>query len=190
MLARCTYRYFLRPVPCLSQVSCGQHQRCCFSSAPRTKQYSAIEPPEIVGSSTEKCYPEHVRRLAEDISRLSLLEVAELSELLQKMLNITSPVGMMSAMAAAPSVSTTPEAVEEPQVATKSSFTVRLLKFDAAKKVPLIKEIKALVPEMNLVQAKKFVESAPGNVKTDVSKDEAEEIKKSLEAVGATVEID
>lgn len=47
---------------------------------------------------------------------------------------------------------------EEEQAPTKSSFSVKLMKFDAAKKVALIKEIKNIMPEMNLVQAKKFVE--------------------------------
>ncbi len=47
---------------------------------------------------------------------------------------------------------------EEEQVATKTAFTVKLMKFEPTKKVALIKEIKVLVPDMNLVQAKKFVE--------------------------------
>lgn len=63
-------------------------------------------------------------------------------------------MNMSSVTAASPQA----EEVEEEQAAVKSSFTVKLIKFDAAKKVPLIKEIKQIVPEMNLVQAKKFVE--------------------------------
>ena len=51
--------------------------------------------------------------------------------------------------------------------------------------VALIKEIKNQVEGMNLVQAKKFVESCPAVVKTDIGKDEAESLKKALEAVGA-----
>lgn len=61
---------------------------------------------------------------------------------------------MMAPVAGAPAT----ETEEDQPVAVKSSFTVKLVKFDAAKKVPLIKEIKQLVPEMNLVQTKKFVE--------------------------------
>ena len=54
----------------------------------------------------------------------------------------------------------------------------------------VIKQIKALVEGMNLVQAKKFVESAPATVKTDIAKDEAEKIKEALAAVGAEAEIE
>jgi large subunit ribosomal protein L7/L12 len=70
-----------------------------------------------------------------------------------------------------------------PQV-IQTSFTVKLNKFDPARKVAIIKEIKALVEGMNLVQAKKFVESAPAVVKADIAKDEAEKILAALEAVG------
>ena len=54
----------------------------------------------------------------------------------------------------------------------------------------LIKEIKNQVEGMNLVQAKKFVESCPAVVKADIGKDEAESLKKALEAVGATCTIE
>ncbi|GIX94448.1 39S ribosomal protein L12, mitochondrial [Caerostris extrusa] len=76
----------------------------------------------------------------------------------------------------------------EPEV-TKSSFTVKLTEFDASKKIALIKEIKNFMEGMNLVQAKKFVESAPQIVRADIAQDEAENIKKALEAAGAKCEI-
>ena len=81
------------------------------------------------------------------------------------------------------------EEVSAPQ-AIQTSFTVKLQKFDADKKVAIIKEIKNLVEGMNLVQAKKFVESCPAVVKADIAKDEAEKIKTALAAVGgeATIE--
>lgn len=72
----------------------------------------------------------------------------------------------------------------------KSSFTVKLTKFDEKQKVALIKEVKGLLEGMNLVQAKKFVESAPTVVKADIGKDEAEKLKEALEKVGATIEIE
>ena len=62
--------------------------------------------------------------------------------------------------------------------------------FSADKKVALIKEIKNNVEGMNLVQAKKFVESAPAVVKTDLSKDEADKLKAALELVGGTCKIE
>lgn len=67
---------------------------------------------------------------------------------------------------------------------------MKLTKFDDKQKVPLIKELKSLLEGFNLVQAKKFVESAPAVVKADVSKDEAEKLKEALTKVGAVIEIE
>lgn len=64
------------------------------------------------------------------------------------------------------------------------------MKFDDKQKVALIKEIKNLFEGMNLVQAKKFVESSPTVLKEDVSKDEAEKLKAALEKIGAAIEIE
>lgn len=72
----------------------------------------------------------------------------------------------------------------------KTVFTVKLTKFDEKQKVALIKEVKSLLEGMNLVQAKKFVESAPTVVKSDISKDEAEKLKDALSKVGAVIEIE
>jgi large subunit ribosomal protein L7/L12 len=63
------------------------------------------------------------------------------------------------------------------------------MKFDAEKKIALIKEIRNHIQGMNLVQAKKFVESAPVEVRNDLGKNEADAIKAALENVGATCEI-
>ena len=79
---------------------------------------------------------------------------------------------------------------EEAPAAVQTSFTLKLEAFAADKKVALIKEIKNNVEGMNLVQAKKFVESAPAVVKTDLSKDEADKLKSALEAVGGTCKIE
>lgn len=64
------------------------------------------------------------------------------------------------------------------------------MKFDDKQKVPLIKEIKSLLPGTNLVQAKKFVESAPQVVKADIPKEEAEKLKEALSKVGAEIVIE
>lgn len=71
----------------------------------------------------------------------------------------------------------------------KTSFSLKLTKFEDAKKIALIKEIRGAISGLNLVQAKKFVDSLPGVVKEDLSKQEAEELKAKLEKVGATCEI-
>ena len=90
-------------------------------------------------------------------------------------------------MAAAAPVEEEEEAVA---VEVQTEFTVKLLQFDAAKKVKLIKEIKTIMTDMNLVQAKKFVEDVPNLVKEKLSKEDADKLKVQLEAVGATVEIE
>lgn len=82
------------------------------------------------------------------------------------------------------------EAEDEAPKVVKNAFTVKLVKYDDTKKVGLIKEIKNIVEGMNLVQAKKFVESSPQVLKSGIPKDEAEKLKKSLEALGAVVELE
>merc|ERR1719275_253948 len=98
-------------------------------------------------------------------------------------------------MAAGPGVAAPAKVEEEEEeaaapAAVQTSFTVKLTKFDAAKKVAIIKGIKGIVEGMNLVQAKKFVESAPAVVKADLAKDEAEKLKAALEGAGATCVIE
>merc|ERR1711913_181680 len=99
-----------------------------------------------------------------------------------------APVMMAGTAAAAPAAKVEEE--EAAPVVVQTSFTVKLHKFDPAKKVPIIKEIKNLVEGRNLVQAKKFVEGAPAVVKADIAKDEAEKIKEALIAVGGEVTIE
>lgn len=62
--------------------------------------------------------------------------------------------------------------------------------FDETKKVPLIKEIRNVIPGLNLVQAKKFVDSIPAVIKQDIGKGEADELKAMLEKVGGVCEIE
>ncbi|KAJ1347249.1 hypothetical protein KIN20_002266 [Parelaphostrongylus tenuis] len=135
-----------------------------------------------------------VAALVDEIANLSLLEVADLNRALKKRLNIADqpmmPAGMMMAAhsASGASAGETKEnaSSDAPQ---KMTFSVKLTKFDDSKKIALIKEIRATIPGLNLVQAKKFVESAPVVVKEDMGKTEAEEMKAALEKAGATVEI-
>merc|ERR1711911_251270 len=130
-------------------------------------------------------YSEKITRIVEDISGLNLLEVADLNSLLKLKLNISdAPVMMAGAAAPAPAAAAPVEEEEAAPQVIQTSFTVKLNKFDASKKVAIIKEIKNLVEGMNLVQAKKFVESAPAVVKADIAKDEAEKIQAALQAVG------
>ncbi|KAH8036605.1 hypothetical protein HPB51_002143 [Rhipicephalus microplus] len=118
------------------------------------------------------------------------MEVADLNELLKKTLNIQETPMMAGAWAAAPAAAAPQEEDEGDKVAkVQTSFTVKLVKFEDSKKIQLIKEIKNLMEGINLVQAKKFVESAPQVVKAELPKDEAEKLKASIEMAGGTCEI-
>ncbi|XP_052664818.1 39S ribosomal protein L12, mitochondrial [Harpia harpyja] len=135
-----------------------------------------------------KEYSPKVRQLVRDIAGLTLLEVADLNALLKETLKIPD-VAVMPAAAASlqPSQAAPQEEEEIPLKKEKTHFTVRLTELKPADKVKLIKEVKNFVPGVNLVQAKKLVESLPQEIKANASKEEAEKIKAALEAAGGTV---
>lgn len=174
----------------LQKCLCNIHRsRYVRVSLPVVSKFMSTEAAELStppSDGQQKVYPEHVENIVSQISQMTLLEVAELNECLKKRLNIAdTPMMMAGPAVAAPAQ--VEEEEDEQQVSQKvqTSFTVKLNSFDAAKKVALIKELKACVEGMNLVQAKKFVESAPAVVKADVPKDEAEKLKELLEKAGA-----
>ncbi|NXM08904.1 DIC protein, partial [Tyrannus savana] len=137
-----------------------------------------------------KEYSPKVRQLVRDIAGLTLLEVADLNALLKETLKIPD-VGVMPAAAAAsvvPAQAAPQEEEEVPLKKEKTHFTVRLTELKPADKVKLIKEVKNFVPGVNLVQAKKLVESLPQEIKANASKEEAEKIKAALEAAGGTTQ--
>lgn len=124
-----------------------------------------------------------IKTILEQISQLRLHEVALLNEAIKKEFNIT-------ARAAQP-VSIQGNVDEDASAApVKSSFTVKLTRFDDGKKVALIKEIKKLVEGINLVEAKRFVEDCPKIIKANLTKDEAESLKKQLETAGGVVKLE
>lgn len=134
----------------------------------------------------------HVASLVESIAKLNLVETAQLVTMLKKKLNLpdvvaAAPIVMGNFQTNAPSGSATPAA---PVAPAKTEFNITLEKFDPTNKAKVIKEIKALLPNLNLVEAKAFVESAPKLVKEKVKKEDAEKIKKTLESVGATILLD
>ncbi|KAF4532209.1 hypothetical protein B566_EDAN002272 [Ephemera danica] len=158
---------------------CFRHLQPCVSQSTMT-----IPVPE---GQTQPASPK-IQQLVGEISKLTLLEVSELSSALKKALNLPdAPMAMMSTLAAVAPAGEDEEAEAPKKVQT--SFTVKLMKFDESKKVALIKEVKALLEGMNLVQAKKFVESAPTIVKADISKDEADKLAEALNKAGATCEV-
>lgn len=169
----------------------GYTVRSCVSFIRLKREYSSaveqLQEPQVQGS--EKVYPPKIEKIVDEISQLTLLEVCDLNELLKTKLKIKD--GPVMAMAG-PAVAA-PKEEEDEEVAPKrekTAFTVKLVKFDDAKKITLIKELKNIIPDINLVQAKKFVEAVPQIVKADIMKEEAEKLKASIEAVGGVVELE
>ena len=120
-------------------------------------------------------------KLVEELSKLTVLEAAELSKKLEEAWGVSAAAPVAVAAAAAPGDAGGAQAEEQ------DSFDVILASI-GDKKINVIKEVRAIT-SLGLKEAKDLVEAAPKAVKEGVEKAEAEEIKKKLEEVGATVEL-
>ncbi|KAJ1725589.1 54S ribosomal protein L12, mitochondrial [Coemansia erecta] len=148
----------------------------------------SVEPiPTPEGSGVGAEIAPKVSTIVDQVAQLTLLETSQLVEALKTKFNITEAVQVAASAGAPAGGAAGAAAPAEEKPAEKTEFKVKLEKIDAAQKAKVIREIKNLIPDMNLVAAKKFVESAPKVIKDSVPKDEAEKIKKALEALGATV---
>ena len=125
----------------------------------------------------------NLEKIVEDLSSLTVLEAAELSKLLEEKWGVSAaaPVAMAAAPGAAAAAPA--EAAEE-----QTEFTV-ILTGGGEKKINVIKEVRSIRPDLGLKEAKDLVEGAPQNVKENVSKQEAADIKAKLEAAGASVTV-
>ena len=119
-----------------------------------------------------------LNKIIDELSSLTVVEAAELSKQLEEKWGVTAA----AAVAAAPAGGATAAPAEE-----KDEFTI-VLAAAGDKKINVIKEVRA-VTSLGLKEAKDLVEGAPKEVKSGVKKQEAEEIKKKLEAAGAKVEL-
>ena len=124
-----------------------------------------------------------LEKLVEDLSTLTVLEASELSKLLEEKWGVSAAAPVAMAAAPAAGGGAPAEAVEE-----QTEFTV-VLTAGGDKKINVIKEVRSVRPDLGLKEAKDLVEGAPQNVKENVSKQEAEEVKKKLEEAGASVQI-
>jgi len=122
-----------------------------------------------------------INAIVDQLSGLTVLEVAELVKTLETKWGVSAAAPV--AAAAAPAAGAAAAVVEE-----KTAFDV-ILKEVGANKIGVIKEVRAAVAGLGLAEAKALVEGAPKTVKEGVTKEEAEEIKKKIEAAGAKVEI-
>jgi ribosomal protein L7/L12 len=124
-------------------------------------------------------------KLVEQLSGLTVLEIAGLVKQLEEKWGVSAaaPVAVAAAPAAGGGGAAAAPAAEE-----KTTFEV-ILKEMGANKIGVIKEVRSAVPGLGLAEAKALVEGAPKTIKEGVTKAEAEEIKKKVEAAGAKVEI-
>jgi large subunit ribosomal protein L7/L12 len=119
-----------------------------------------------------------LQKIVDDLSSLTVLEAAELAKLLEEKWGVSAAAAVAVAGPAAAAAAPAEE---------KTEFSVILLAA-GEKKIEVIKEVRAITG-LGLKEAKDLVEAAPKNVKENVAKAEAEELKKKLEAAGAKVEL-
>jgi len=123
-----------------------------------------------------------LQKIADDLSGLTVMEAAELSKMLEEQWGVSAAAPVAVAAAPGAGGDAGAGAAEE-----KDEFDV-VLAAAGEKKINVIKEVRAIT-QLGLKEAKELVESAPKPIKEGVKKEEAEELKKKLEEVGATVEL-
>ena len=124
---------------------------------------------------------EKIDALIEQVSNLTVLELSELVHALEEKFGVSAAAPV--AVAAGPAAAAPAEAAEE-----KTEFDVVMTSF-GAEKIKVIKAVREIITGLGLAEAKALVEGIPAKIKEAVSKDEAEQIKKKLEEVGAAVEL-
>ena len=123
----------------------------------------------------------NTEELIKSIETMTVLELADLVKALEEKFGVKANMPMMAAPAAGAAAGAGPAAEE------KSTFTV-VLTSAGASKIAVIKEVRTMT-SLGLKEAKDLVDAAPKSIKEGVAKDEAEDMKKKLEAAGATVEL-
>ncbi len=123
-------------------------------------------------------------KIVDDLSSLTVLEAAELSKLLEEKWGVSAAAPVAMAMQGGGGAA----AVAAEPVEEQTEFTV-VLTGAGDKKINVIKEVRAIRSDLGLKEAKDLVEGVPQNVKENISKQDAEDIKKKLEDAGAKVEI-
>jgi len=129
-----------------------------------------------MSEETNVVVPEKFEKLVEQIDKLSVVDLAELVKVLEAKFGVSAAAPVMAAAAGVA------EAAEE-----KDSFDVELTGA-GANKIAVIKAVRTLT-ELGLKEAKDLVDGAPKMVKEGVKKEDAEKMKKELEAAGATVNL-
>ena len=121
-------------------------------------------------------------QLIEHLSNMTVMDLATLRDALESKWGVSAAAPVAAAAAAAPG------AAAAAPVEEKTEFTVILKSFDEAKKIPVIKEVRAITG-LGLKEAKDLVEAGDKPLKENVSKDEAEKIKKQIVDAGGAVDV-
>ncbi|KAF5322207.1 hypothetical protein D9619_001081 [Psilocybe cf. subviscida] len=156
----------------------------CSRGAPAARWLSTTPTARSESSPATTSSDPTINRIVDDISGLTLLQAADLVTLLKSRLNIQEIA--MPAASAAPAAPAAAAASDEPAAEApkeKTIFNIKLESFDAASKPKVIREVKALVPGLSLMDAKKFVESLPKVLKENVTKEDAEKLQKIFEGI-------
>jgi large subunit ribosomal protein L7/L12 len=157
-------------------------------SAKKKDEAKAVEKDSPAAETAPKAEPKkkakagsNIDKIIEMVEGLSVLELSDLVKALEDKFGVSAAAPMAFMAGAGPGAAAVVEAEE------KTEFDVHLKEI-GAQKIQVIKVVRAITG-LGLIEAKKLVEEAPSAIKESVSKDEAEEIKKKVEEVGATVEI-
>jgi len=121
-------------------------------------------------------------KLIEEIGKLSVIELAELVKALEEKFGVSASMPVAAAPAAATGTTA------EPSKEEKTEYKVTLKEI-GTEKIKVIKALRQVVPNLSLSDAKKAAEEAPTVIAESASKEDAEKMKKELEAVGAKVEL-
>ncbi|KAK4800410.1 hypothetical protein SAY86_020897 [Trapa natans] len=146
-----------------------------------------FDPTEHRSPPTEKVF-----RLVDEISGLTLVEVAELSSIMMRKLGMTAPpvIGVMKGGGAAGlagmAMKANAAAAKEEKKTEKTVFELKLESYEASAKIKVIKEVRSST-ELGLKEAKDLVEKTPSVFKKGVSKEEGEQIIEKMKAIGAKV---
>jgi len=131
-----------------------------------------------------------VEAIVDEILKLDMIQVSQLSELFAEKIGLPKmdPNAAMTMTMGGGGGGGGGAAEVEEKVEEKTEFEVKLTGFDTKSKIKVIKEIRTITG-LGLKEAKALVEGAPKTVKGNIRKEEADEMKEKLEAVGATVEV-
>jgi len=197
-LRHCRSRSLFKCTPLLCH-----HNNSGFHSSPRLREQEQLQKTEEDAPSTVETKDERITKephteetrsakidfIVDEISKLNLLEVAQLVSALKSTLNLpdTAMMGAAMPMAAAPVAAGggADDAEAEPEI-TQTIFDVVLKGYSAEKKVQIIKEVRGIY-KLGLKEAKALVEKAPCTLQAQAPKIEADEVKEKLEAIGAEI---